>query len=146
MKYALLFVLVTLLAACGGDPYKAPPSGNGTSAGNTSQPPVPKTQPTGPDQDAEYTKAAKAAFAARDAYRNDKTADNFAIWGAHTYDAVRFKILQTNYKRSTAKFYKLKELSEMFTDFKKTIGPAGWEDNADYKAAKKAYDEVQQTQ
>lgn len=147
MKYALMLTLALLLAACGGDPYKAPPAGNGTSSANVpGQPKIPSEKPTGADMEPEYTKAAKAAFAARDKFRGDKTADNFALWGASMFDALRFGIMQGRHKRSTSGFYKYKEIREMRTDFTKTIGPSGWEDNTVYKAAKKAYDDVQQTE
>jgi len=143
MKYAtaILFTLALLFAGCGGG-YQAPPKGNERVVTNSPGPAG--AQPTGPDMSAEYEKAAKAAFAARDAFKNDKTAENFAKWGANIYAALTASIKQDRHGRSTSGFYRFKELREMKTDFTKTFGPNGWEDNPEYKAAKKAYDEVQE--
>lgn len=144
MKYvtAMLFTLALLFTgACGGD-YQAPPKSNSKPT-PTKPDPTPVKQPTGPDMSAEYEESAKAAFAARDAYTNDKTAENFAKWGARIYDALRYSIQQDRHGRSTSGFYRFKDLREMKTDFTKTFGPTGWDENREYKAAKQAYDEIQ---
>ncbi|MEZ5992570.1 MAG: hypothetical protein R3E76_09470 [Planctomycetota bacterium] len=146
MKFATVLTLALslfLVSACGGD-YQAPPKSNTKPApGNTTPAPNPGKQPTGPSMETDYTDAAKAAFAARDAYKADKTAENFAKWGAHIYEALRFSIEHDRNGRSTDGFYKFKELREMKTDFTKTIGPAGWEEIREYQTAKKAYNDVQ---
>lgn len=145
MKYAIMLVLAMALAACG-DQYTAPPEGNarkidnstGGTGGGT------KKQPTGPSYANEYRREADAALAAWKDYGSDKSAANFAKVGTHVYNAQRFKIMSSRNGHSTDSFHKSREVGQLFTDFKKTFQAGDWEKDEDYKAAKKAYDEVQQ--
>jgi hypothetical protein len=149
MKYALVIALAAILigaSACGGDPYQAPPVGNGYKASNT--PPGTTTpgkkEPTGPSYSKEYDPEAKAAFKAWDAWAGDKTPENFAKVGTHLYNAMRYKILTDRHGHPISGFHRANELGRLFTDWKKTFQTGDWENDPDYKAAKAAYNEVQQ--
>jgi hypothetical protein len=147
MKYAMPIVLAMLLAACGGDPYKAPPTGNGTAPANSpKQPVVPTKKPTGPSYADDYRREADAALSSWKMYGGDKSAENFAKVGTHLYNAQRFKIMSSRNGHSTDNFHKSREVGQLFTDWKKTFQAGDWEKDPDYQAAKKAYDEVQQTE
>jgi hypothetical protein len=149
MKCVLTVVFAIALvatSACGGGGYQAPPAGNGYKPSNT---PVTTTspgkkQPTGPNYATEYKKSADAALKAWSDYGADKTAENFAKVGMNLYDAQRYKIMSDRNGHSTSGFHRVTEVSRLFTDWKKTFQGGDWESDPDYKAAKKAYDEVQQ--
>jgi hypothetical protein len=146
MKYAVLLTIALVLAACG-DPYSAPPQGNGTKPANTSQQPgsnMPTKTPTGPSFAKEYDPEAKAAFKAWDTWAADKTPENFAKVRTHLYNAMRFKILTDRNGHSISKLYKANEIGRLFTDWKKTFQSGDWESDPDYKAAKQAYNDIQQ--
>lgn len=152
MKYATAFIFALSLAftaGCGGGEYKAPPKGNGLAphngqSGGGGTGGGTKREPTGPSYAKDYDPEAKAALAAWDTWAKDKSADNYAKCGEHLYNAMRFKILTERNGHSTSGLYKSREVGRLFTDWKKTFQPGEWETNADYKAAKQAYDDVQQ--
>lgn len=152
MKYATAFIFALacmLTAACGGGEYQAPPKGNdlkphsgGTGGGGTGG--DTKREPTGPSFIKEYEPEAKAALAGWKTWAGDKTPENFAKVGAHLYNAMRYKILSDRNGHSTGNFYKVREVGQLFADWKRTTQLGDWKSNADYKAAKAAYDEIQQ--
>ena len=152
MKYASAFLFALALAftaGCGGGDYQAPPKGNGlkphtggTGGGGTGG--ETKREPTGPSYIKDYEPEAKGALAGWKTWAGDKTPENFAKVGEHLYNAMRYKIMTERNGHSTGNFYKSTEVGRLFTDWKKTFQAGDWENNADYKAAKAAYDEVQQ--
>ena len=150
MKYLTAFVFALALAAtaaCGGGDYQAPPKGNGLSpaniqpggGGGTGRP-----EPTGESYAQEYDPEAKAALAAWKTWSGDKTPANYAKVGTHLYNALRYKILTERNGHSTANMHKVREVGRLFTDWKKTHQSGDWENDPEYKAAKAAYNEVQQ--
>ncbi|MBZ0138021.1 MAG: hypothetical protein K8I27_16820 [Planctomycetes bacterium] len=151
MKYATALVLVLgllLTGGCGNGDYQAPPRANGlaphngqSGGGGTGGT---KKERTGPSFSKEYEPEAKAALSAWDTWASDKTPGNFAQCGAHLYNAMRYKILTERNGHSTGNFYKAREVGRLFTDWKKTFQTGDWESNAEYKAAKAAYNEIQQ--
>jgi hypothetical protein len=155
MKYALTIAFAVVLAAtaaCGGGGYQAPPAGNGYKAGNT---PVTtttpgKTQPTGESRTREFNDSAAKAQAAWKDFARDKSADNYAVCGAHIYNALRFRIEHERNGHDAGTLRGLRELNQLKKDWTATEGQLTTEqktayiEHADYKAAKAAYNEVQQ--
>jgi hypothetical protein len=136
---AIMLMLALMLAGCGGG-YQAPPKGNERVVSN-----APAGSPAkGQSYAKEYEPEAKAALDSWKAWGREKTPENFAKVGAHLYNAMRFKILTDRNGHSTGNLYKVREVGQLFTDWKKTSQLGDWESNPEYKAAKAAYDEVQQ--
>ena len=146
MKFATVLTLalsLLLVGACGGD-YQAPPKSNSKEPAANPAANTPSGPKPGQNYIDDYEAEAKAALAAWSAWGKDKTPENYAKVGAHLFNAMRFKILSERNRNSTANFYKVREVQQLFTDWKKTFQSGEWDKNREYATAKNAYDEIQQ--
>lgn len=159
MKYATAFIFALacmLTAACGGGEYQAPPKGNdlkphtgGTGGGGGTGGDT-RPDPTGPSKTREFNDAASKAQDAWDTYARERNGTNYAICGAHIFNALRFRIEHERNGHDAGSLRGLRELNKLRTDWAKSEGQLSSEEkkiyneHPDYVAAKKAYDEVQQ--
>jgi hypothetical protein len=140
----LVLVLVSAIAGCGGG-YTPPPGGNSNipSGGGTGA-----DTPTNPKQSYanEYNAATRKALASWGAYRKgSKTAESYALAGAHIYDALRYRAMHTRNGHSADKLPSYRELNEASKEWRSdnARAPEGWEKNETYKEAFAAYQAVQ---
>ncbi len=141
---AILIGLATLVAGCG--PSQVPPPApvkKTTPAENTA---TSTGKPKGKSYASEYTAAANKAMTAWKAYINKKDAETYAACGTEFYTALMYRSMHAHNGHSSEGLSMYTQLNQAFQDWKKTLGPKGWEDNAAYKAAKAEYDKVQQGQ
>lgn len=155
MKYvtAILLTLAFLLAGCGGGEYQAPPKSNGRTPGSTTSTDGSGgggTQPTGPSRTREFNSEASKAQDAWKTFAKDKSADNYAVCGAHIFNALRYRIEHERNGHDAGTLRGLRELNQLKADWAKSEGQltseqkTAYQSHADYKAAKEAYDQIQQ--
>jgi predicted small lipoprotein YifL len=148
MKYALTFLLALALfvtAACGSEPPQPLP---------TSDDPAPRTQqqqptgpePTGPSRAGEFLNAYRDARAAWNAFREDRTPENYAIAGARILEAQVYGFEHVNNGHSEDTLRNRRELNLLRTDWQKSP-PHGtdWEQHPEYKTARERFDEMQRS-
>ncbi|MBX3474136.1 MAG: hypothetical protein KF754_07115 [Planctomycetes bacterium] len=138
LSASTLLLLVLAIAACGSS-APPPPNNSKVNAPAVNTPAGTK----GPAYTNEYRAAADKALGAYRAYLGNKTPDSFALAGAAFYDALRYRAMHVKNGHTSEGLHKYTELNRDYQDWKKTIGPKGWEDNATYKSAKAEYDKVQ---
>ena len=143
---SLLMVLVfgLAIAGCGGG-YTPPPGGNSNipsgGGGGSATPSNPKQSYA-----TEYNAATRKALASWGAYRKgSKTAESYALAGAHIYDALRYRAMHTRNGHSADKLPSYRELNEASKEWRSdnARAPAGWNENETYKEAFAAYQAVQ---
>lgn len=143
--------VVASIAACGGGDYQAPPKANErkvdqyTGGGGDTGGPA----PTGPSRTKEFNAEARKAQDAWKGFARNKTADTYAICGAHIYNALRYRIEHERNGHSSDSLRGLRELNRLRTDWAKSEGQLtteqkkAYEQHSEYKAAKQAYDDIQ---
>jgi hypothetical protein len=139
---AILIGLATLVAGCG--PSQVPPPApvkKTTPAENTA---TSTGKPKGKPYTEEYRAATNEALTAWAAYIKNKSKENYAACGTKFYTALKYRSMHVRNGHSSEGLHKYTELNRDYKDWKSTIGPIGWEDDAAYKAAKAEYDKVQQ--
>jgi hypothetical protein len=146
MKFALTISFAIILAAtsaCGGDPYKAPPAGNGYKPGNTQQPAA-NTKKPGDSLAKEYEVEMKAAFAAHREYEAVKAdaearKEPYIEWAEHLYAALAYANVHERNGHSKDGLPRFKELKELKSGyFKNALGPS---DDPRVKAAMKNWED-----
>ncbi len=135
-----LWVAVACLTACGG----SAPAPQNTPKKSTPGPAANEGPKPGQSYANEYRRETDAALAAFSAYGKEKTAASYAKAGTHFYNALKYRSMHTRNGHSSEGMYKYTDLNLSYKDWKSTIGPKGWEDDAEYKKAKAEYDKVQQ--
>lgn len=139
---ALMLLVAMTVAACG--PAQVPPPAPNAKK-NTPQANGGSTEkPKGKPYNNEYREAANKAMAAWKDYINVKNAETYAACGTEFYKALTFRSMHVQNGHSSEGLPMYTQLNQAFQDWKKTLGPKGWEENTEYKAAKAEYDKVQQ--
>lgn len=138
---AILLVLATLVAACGssGPPPQQQNTKKNVPAVNTPTGEKPKGKP----YTTEYRAAADKAMSAWKAYINEKNAATYAACGTHFYTALMYRSMHVKNGHTSEGMHRYTELNLAYKDWKSTIGPKGWDDDPDYKAAYAEFAKVQ---
>lgn len=143
MKKALvtiaLLAAVLGMTACGGSspaPQNAPKKNAPAPANEGPKP--------GQSYANEYRAETDAALSAWRAYAKDQSAAAYARAGTHFYNALKYRSMHTRNGHPADGLYKYTDLNLAYKDWKSTLGPKGWDNDAEYKKAKAEYDKVQQ--
>jgi hypothetical protein len=151
MRYLASLAVAAALAcisACGGGEYQPPPKANGLAPANINNS-TGGGAAKGQSYATEFNSEASKAQTAWKSFAREKSADNYAICGAHIHNALRYRIMHEANGHTTSNLRGVTELNRLRKDWSGSEGQLTTEQKEAYKEHpeyKKAFEEYQKVQ